>query len=397
MKFSMLIVIVLSLTCVIAVSRDSIVLSTTSIANFRISHPNYGTSLQSELGIMNYIIDQWNLSSTSTQEEVVVAVCLFNKFGDLQGNHSIIEGNTWHPKAPLNAYWSLYSTQCGDQRLRAMYLITLLCEELNLSEIQMEEVSWDGHQTFRYYSTTFKKWINADPDPGTPIYFISDGRGGWASPTELFNNSRLICSKKTPVDIERTEELAFGSTQLKRRYQHHMEGIISKMDSSDLLYYEAQYQKDTMNVFFRFPKGVKIRFIDKDRTKRGDRSLIGGEYIEVHINRGVKLDSNNWNMPLIPRSVEPENRELVYSINGHKMKGNSFNKIYLPTLSDANDLYVTDSAMNYIQSFQSPIELGDMKMTFYFNYKMIDFKTFEENLIIEKGDLDIKKSIVFRP
>ena len=250
-------------------------------SDFSIIHPRYGNGLLSWDNIAQYIINEYELTSQSSDLEIVLACASFNKTNDLQINSSVT-GIFDQRNSPLWAYWSFYSTQCGEHRTRTCNTIMRVCGFLNRDTPLLRTVSWEGHQTMEWFDSVYEKWLHIDPDPGTMILLCTDGNGGYASAEEMISNFELILDSNTILAQEMIHD---GDTErdygfyLDREYESWI-NFIEDHNVSSLNYWPPDTITDDREIYFRVHDNSIIEFTPPLKKRfHLDISMFNIEYV----------------------------------------------------------------------------------------------------------------------
>ena len=423
----------------------------------RLLHRDYGDALWSENSIIEYIINEYGLSASSSDYEIVRATSLFNKDYRLQDNGRE-PGEVWQINTTLWSYWSFYSTHCGEHRNRTATMIQGITDYLSVSPIHCEYISLEGHQVLQYFDKEYQKWIFVDPDPGNGILFISDGQNHFASIGEIFANPELILNSETVVAPLSNTSHAYEDERI-----NYYENMIEIFSEGPIETGEINYIFDSREIYFNVPSGVKLEIPHTDNKKMMilrleglDTSIIlsgieamenGDEvgwwnFVEIAANHNnidyndlvsyfysydvhVTIDFNlmdddsdikelyynfegddyitiivppgeyneSMYIPLALRSIEPSNPNISYIWNNTEYTDSVYIPMYLPTLSVDTSLTTTSDMIQECTQLSIPESLGPLKLTFYFNRKLFNGFDGEQKLIVESGSVNINNLI----
>lgn len=172
--------------------------SPNEVSEFSLIAPQISLPITAE-NMENFIISEFNLTSTSSDFDFVYAVCSFNTLGWHTSWNSVenISGAAFDPVYSTQSFTSIL---CGEWASNTASNVNSIRRRLGLTNIDIEKLWMNGHVTLRYFDRQYQKWVYCDSDHGgTNVAFVSDGNGFYASPEEIINNPSLILSNETIV------------------------------------------------------------------------------------------------------------------------------------------------------------------------------------------------------
>lgn len=412
------------------------------VTEFRIFHPTYGDAFWSSGHLAQYIVDSQNLTSSSSQFEIVSSIAAFYKKENFHVNSELIQNTTNHPGGPLTIvdHWS---QQCGNYADKVANTCNEITSLLGIPSIVFRRVSLSAHQIMEYRDTVLHKWIYMDPDPGTSV-FVPRDNGNLVSFADMQVSPNIILDPTTSV----WWTMAANDSASRQQYYNFVQPILGTVN-----YYTPNIMTDDRDILYRIPENAVMQFtminnklsvpIDSlygdniviindcatafstndtagisdciqnmanlsglstsvilQAIINGNTFLSHGEEIigpkdserfcSVTLQPGNYTIANLW-LPNLLRSIEPTHEGVAFSVNGTIYTDSTFFQMYWPagTAYLGNPQYINPSTIQYgVTDVSIPDSVGPITLTLYFNHRLFEFWEQDWKIIVLDGELE---------